>query len=239
MKDDLDEKVLLQNIREYFSSQLFQKHRDSALSKHTKLKSYNVNPIIVKYLVRVLGVKYNPIGVAKALYFPRVLGTSINTSFGTNSQKMFVKLGLANGSLIKGMDIEFQDRVDKRQKWCQLKAGPNTINSGDVKPLMDEFSTVSNLARTNTIEMNNGDLMLGVIYGEKKQLSQHYQIINRTYPVYVGQEFWHRITGFQNFYLNLITELESLINDLDSQNFFEEGYSRLAKEIEASDFFDF
>ncbi|HFC30488.1 MAG TPA: hypothetical protein ENJ44_05540, partial [Oceanospirillales bacterium] len=42
---------------------------------------------------------------------------------------MFVELNLATGSLIKGIDIEFFDKVDKRTKWCQLKSGPNTINS--------------------------------------------------------------------------------------------------------------
>lgn len=72
----------------------------------------------------MLDDNYNPEGVAKALYFPRVLGTSINTSFGTRIQSMFVELGMAEGSKIKGMDIEFIDKIDLRKKWCQLKSGP-------------------------------------------------------------------------------------------------------------------
>jgi hypothetical protein len=132
---------------------------------------------------------FTPVGIAKALYYPRVLGTSINTSFGTRIQNMFVELGLANGSLIKGLDIEFQDKIDNRKKWCQLKSGPNTINSEDVNPLLKKFSTVANLARTNQINLNNSDLILGVLYGQENQLSQHYKRIDEKHPVIIGAEF--------------------------------------------------
>jgi len=180
-----------------------------------------------------------PIGIAKALYYPRVLGTSINTSFGTRIQRMFVELGLASGSLIPEMDIEFVDKIDKRQKWCQLKSGPNTINSGDVGPLLRKFSKVANLGRTNSIALRNSDLILGVLYGSEDQLSQHYRKINETYPVIIGVDFWHRLTGFPDFYDKLVANLDAMILDIDTENFFIEGYNELAKEIEASDLFDF
>ena len=124
-------------IVEYFENQIFENHIRASLDKHSKLKSYNINPIVVKYLSKILENDYTPRGIAKALYYPRVLGTSINTSFGTRIQSMFVELGIAEGSLIKGMDIEFIDKVDHRKKWCQLKSGPNTINSEDVRPLIN------------------------------------------------------------------------------------------------------
>ena len=147
----------------------------NSLKNHSKLKSYKINPITVKYLSKILENDFTPIGIAKALYYPRVLGTSINTSFGTRIQNMFVELNLAQGSLIKGMDIEFIDKIDHRKKWCQLKSGPNTINSEDVNPLLKKFTTVTNLARTNAIDLNNSDLILGVLYGDTAQLSQHYK----------------------------------------------------------------
>ena len=152
---------------------------------------------------------------------------------------MFVELELADGSLIKGMDIEFVDKVDGKKKWCQLKSGPNTINSEDVNPLLKKFSTVANLARTNSIKLNNSDLILGVLYGEEDQLSQHYKKIDQTYPVIIGKEFWHRITGFPDFYAKLVKEIDSMILSLDTKGFFEKGYLALAKEIEDSDLFDF
>lgn len=235
----MTEKELLEAIKEYFSTKIFDNHKAIALKNHSKLKSYNINPIIVKYLSKVLEDDFTPIGIAKALYFPRVLGTSINTSFGTRIQNMFVELGLANGSLIKGMDVEFIDQVDERKKWCQLKSGPNTINSEDVNPLLKKFSTVANLAKTNGIALNNTDLIVGVLYGEEAQLSQHYKKIDQTHPVIIGQEFWHRVTGYPDFYYKLVKELDTLILEIDNEDFFEKGYTTLATEIEASDLFDF
>jgi hypothetical protein len=152
---------------------------------------------------------------------------------------MFVELNLANGSLIKGMDIEFIDKIDNRKKWCQLKAGPNTINSEDVNPLLKKFSTVTNLARTNAINLNNSDLILGVLYGEEAQLSQHYKKIDTQFPVSIGKEFWHRITGFPDFYEKLVLNLDEMILTLNTDDFFKKGYKALAKEIETSDLFDF
>jgi hypothetical protein len=235
----MNEIELLQIVKEYFKNKIFENHKKNVLKEHSRLKSYKINPIIVKYLSKVLEDDFTPLGIAKALYYPRVLGTSINTSFGTRIQNMFVELNLANGSLIKGMDIEFVDKIDNRQKWCQLKSGPNTINSEDVNPLLKKFSTVANLARTNSINLNNSDLILGVLYGEEHQLSQNYKKIDEKHPVIIGADFWHRLTGFPSFYEKLVKELDDLIIDLDTEDFFKKGYMALAKEIESSDSFLF
>lgn len=235
----MKEKELLEIITHYFKTKIFENHKISSLKKHSKLSSYKINPIIVRYLSKILENDFTALGISKALYYPRILGTSINTSFGTRIQNMFVELNLAQGSLIKGMDIEFIDKIDGRKKWCQLKSGPNTINSEDVNPLLKKFTTVTNLARTNAINLNNSDLILGVLYGEKEQLSQHYKKIDQQFPVIIGKEFWHRITGFPNFYDKLTTNLDMMILNLDTEDFFTKGYIALAKEIESSDLFDF
>jgi len=235
----MEEKQLLKIVTEYFGAKIFESHKKNVLDKHSKLKAYKINPILVKYLSKVLENDFSPLGIAKALYYPRVLGTSINTTFGTRIQNMFVELELASGSLIKGMDIEFVDKIDNRKKWCQLKSGPNTINSEDVAPLLKKFSTVINLARTNSINLNNNDLILGVLYGEKEQLSQHYLKIDKEHPVIIGKDFWHRITGYAEFYPKLVEELDLLIINIDTQDFFRQGYIALAEEIEKSDLFNF
>jgi len=235
----MNENKLLGIVTKYFEEKIFDNHKINSLKNHSKLKSYKINPILVKYLSKVLEDDFTPIGIAKALYFPRVLGTSINTSFGTRIQNMFVELKLADGSLIKGMDIEFVDKIDHRKKWCQLKSGPNTINSEDVNPLLRKFSTVANLARTNQINLNNSDLILGVLYGTENQLSQHYKKIDEKHPVIIGVEFWHRITGFPNFYNKLVINLDKMILSLDTEQFFKKGYTELAEEIKESELFNF
>jgi hypothetical protein len=235
----MKEQELLKIVTEYFRIKIFENHKNNVLRNHTKLKSYKINPIIVKYLSKVLEDDFTPLGIAKALFFPRVLGTSINTTFGTRIQNMFVELGLAEGSLIKGMDIEFIDKVDGQKKWCQLKSGPNTINSEDVKPLLNKFSKVIYLARTNALKIDNNDLILGVLYGDRDQLSQHYLKIDKEHPVIIGKDFWHRITGYPNFYTELVKELDLMIINIDTEDFFKEGYTALAEEVKNSSLFTF
>lgn len=237
----MTEKVLIQKIVNYFEKNIFSNHIKASLKQNAKLKSYKINPIVVKYLSRVLEGNYSPEGVAKALFYPRVLGTSINTSFGTRIQNMFVDLGIASGSLIKGMDIEFVDQIDQRKKWCQLKSGPNTINSEDVNPLIQKFTKTINLARTNKAfkGISNSDFIVGVLYGESNELSTHYKVIDKTHPVIIGKDFWHRITGFPNFYDGLVSELHKSIDSIDTKDIINEGCKTLAAEIKASPLFDF
>ncbi|MBU2888020.1 hypothetical protein KO507_19800 [Gilvimarinus agarilyticus] len=183
----MTEDQLVKEIVDYFKEKVFDNHVKASLNQNAKLKSYKINPITVKYLSQVLEGDYTPLGVAKALFYPRVLGTSINTSFGTRIQNMFVELGIASGSMIQGMDIEFTDQIDKRKKWCQLKAGPNTINHDDVPPLINKFTKTINLARTNAAfkGISNNDFIVGVLYGESDELSQHYLNINKKHPVII------------------------------------------------------
>jgi hypothetical protein len=237
----MTEKELLFSIVGYFETNIFKNHIEASLNTHSKLKSYNINPIVVKYLSKILENNYSAEGVAKALFYPRVLGTSINTSFGTRIQNMFVELRIANGSLIKGMDIEFVDKIDNRNKWCQLKSGPNTINSEDVNPLIKKFSNTINLARTNKAlkGISNSDFIVGVLYGDSSELSMHYRKIDKTHPVIVGKDFWHRITGYPNFYDGLVDKLHESINNIDTKNLIDKGCSDLTKEISNSDLFDF
>jgi len=152
---------------------------------------------------------------------------------------MFVELGLAESSLIDEMDIEYIDKVDNRRKYCQLKSGPNTINSGDVSPILGKFNAVVNRARTNhDMNLVNNDLVMGVLYGNSDELSAHYKKIDKNFPVYTGAEFWHRLTGYKSIYKSLVVELDELIFGLPTDKFLSDGWKKLAAEIEKSPLFD-
>ncbi len=47
---------LLKETVKYFEEYIFQNHINAALRIHSKLQSYNINPIVVKYLSKVLDV---------------------------------------------------------------------------------------------------------------------------------------------------------------------------------------
>jgi len=237
----MTEQELTNNIVDYIATTIFERNIELCLNVNSELRSYKINPILIRYLSKLLEGNYSPEGIAKALFYPRVLGTSINTSFGTQIQNMFVELGIADGSLIKGMDIEFMDKIDGRKKWCQLKSGPNTLNKDDVKPLIKKFSDTINLARTNRAfsGLSNSDFIVGVLYGTEAELSQHYKEIDRIHPVIIGVDFWHRVTGFPNFYDKLVIAINEIIESIDTRNSFVEGCNKLADEIRNSPLFGF
>ena len=85
----------------------------------------------------------------------------------------------------------------------------------------------------------NTDFIVGVLYGEVAELSMHYKNINVLHPVIIGLDFWHRLTGFPNFYNGLVESLHQLINSLDTQDLIHQGCNKLADEIRNSKLFVF
>lgn len=107
-------------------------------------------------------------------------------------------------------------------------------------PLIRKFNDTIRLAKTNNVQdIVNTDFVIGIIYGSSSELSQHYKRINTTYPVYIGTEFWYRLTGDPNFYDSLIAALYSAIRGLETQDVLKDACERLAQEVEQSELFDF
>ncbi|WP_299518492.1 PmeII family type II restriction endonuclease, partial [uncultured Flavobacterium sp.] len=210
-----------------------QNHIEGACARASKLSEYNVNPFLFKYLANFLTGNDDAESIARALVLPRILGSSINTSFGMKIQSLISTLFQGLGSTTQGIDIEFIDEVDGRKKYCQLKAGPNTINHDDVKTIIDHFNGVRYLARTNKLKIELDDMIVGVVYGETAELSSHYKRISEHYPVLIGQDFWHRLTGEKNFYFELIDALGEVALEVDASQVVENTIQKLAIEIQA------
>lgn len=196
-------------------------------------KEFNINPFLSTYLANFLTGNSEPESIAKALLYPRVLGTSITTSFGTNMQSFVGVVQDVVGSSTSGVDIEFIDQLDGHKKYCQLKAGPNTINKDDVETIAGHFKSVRNLARTNHLRIPNDDMIVGVLYGEPQELNSHYKRITSQYDyeVVVGQKFWHRLTGDENFYYELGAAVGSVAVEAD----FSQELERVIRDLAATD----
>lgn len=223
--------TILKHAQDWFVATISDNHIINA-HKLVDPSAFNINPFLTTYLANFLTGKSDAIGIAKALIYPRVMGTSITTSFGTGIQKFTNDVLSSFGSVAPGIDIEFYDALDDRKKYCQLKAGPNTINKDDVETIASHFSATQRLASTNNLGITNNDLIVGVIYGEPINLSSHYKRITRQYyyPVIVGSDFWHRLTGDPTFYDDLVksigevalqadfaVELEGIIEELSTK----------------------
>lgn len=228
--------MLLTRAKTFFRNEIVQAHITVGCKKASQLKNYNVNPFLFKYLANFLKGNDNARSIAEALVLPRVLGSSINTSFGMRIQKLISELFEGFGSTTSGIDIEFIDSVDGRKKYCQLKSGPNTINFDDVVTISNHFSGIINLARTNNLNIGVNDMIVGVIYGEPSELSSHYKKINEKYPVIIGQDFWYRITGKDDFYFDLIDAVGEVALEMDGTNVLSQTIDTLSKEIETKFF---
>ena len=160
-----------------------------------------------------------------------MLGTSVTTIFGTGIQKFTNDVLGTFGSITNGIDIEFVDQIDGHRKYCQLKSGPNTINKDDVVTIAGHFTDVIHLSRTNNLRIAHEDLIVGVIYGAPDDLSNFYKKITRIhhFPVFIGQEFWHRLTGDPDFYDDLLSAIGTVATDADFSKEFEEVIRKLAQ----------
>lgn len=222
---------IIEKAKDFFRNEIVPSHITNT-RKLKRLKAFNLNPFLDKYKASFLTGNDSPKSIAKALIYPRVLGTSINTTFGNKLQKFCSEVLEGFASTTSGIDIEFVDKIDGRRKYCQIKAGPNTINKDDVETIKGHFLGVKNLARTNNLNIGFNDLIVGVFYGTPDELSTHYTRIKEEYPVIIGQEFWHRLTGDQDFYKKLTDAISEVATEYDGSELLQEVIEELAKEIE-------
>lgn len=179
------------------------------------LSSFDINPFLINYLAAFLCGDTQPVSLAKALVYPRILGTSLNTSFGQNVQVFISQLQevVGGASGIDGIDIEFVDAIDGRRKYCQCKAGPKTINKDDIATILGHFKYLMNKSRLDRMGLQFDDLVVGVLYGEKGSLSAFYKAIDAHYPVLCGSDFWMHLTGDETFYHRLAKAFGEVVDE--------------------------
>jgi len=221
---------ILSKAKTFFKDMIVTSHIKNT-KKLTTLKEFNINPFLLDYLANYLTGNNNPESLAKALIYPRVLSTSITTTFGTQLQYFCSSVLSGFASTTSGIDIEFIDQIDGRKKYCQIKAGPNTINKDDVATIIGHFRGIKDLARTNRLDVRFDDLIVGVFYGTPSQLSMHYRNIAKEHTVLVGEEFWYHLTGDTNFYNDLISAVGEVAIEEDGREVLNETIEALAEDI--------
>ncbi len=231
----MDESVkqdILDKAKEWWREELVESHAANTL-KLESIAEFNINPFIWSYLAYYFEGEKSPETLAKVLIYPRILGTSINTSFGQRAQSFITRVFEdVLGSTTAGIDLEFIDTKDGRKKYAQLKAGPNVINADDVDPIKEKFRSAKRLARTNNLSLNDDDFMLCLLYGEPERVSSHIESIQKDFPVSVGQDFWERFTGDPDFYSDLIEAIGEVAGEFNMKEKIQEVVAHLATDIE-------
>ncbi|MDO4510852.1 MAG: PmeII family type II restriction endonuclease [Bacteroidales bacterium] len=225
--------TIIEKGKEYFRKVIIPSHISNL--NRLKLKSFNINPFLINYLASFLCGNTEPTSLAKALVYPRILGTSLNTSFGQNIQTFISGLEevIGGASGIEGIDIEFVDQLDGRRKYCQVKSGPQTINKEDIATILGHFKYLLNKSRLDKMGLQIDDLIVGVLYGEKDNLSANYKAIDSHYPVYCGAEFWERVTGDKDFYYRLAKGFGEVVEEenVEGSKLINKKVEEIAREI--------
>lgn len=226
---NITEQEVLDNAYDFFFNFFSKKAQKYS---NTKYKSFKVNPFTIQATANAFGSPITAQNLAKAVVYPFALGTSIATSFGTNFQAFMVSTtgGVARASVVKGMDIEYDDALDNRHKYCQIKSGPTTINKDDIKTIEDHFKGLTNLARTNHLPLDASDKVVGVLYGTHNDLSTMYRTIEHDgINVFAGEELFYHITGIHGLYQGLIESARRAAENSEMQ----ESIQKLIKEVES------
>ncbi|MCF6205061.1 MAG: hypothetical protein L3J59_15565 [Methylococcaceae bacterium] len=185
--DQAKKKEILERAKIWFKESIAENHIKNT-QKLVNASKFDINPFLAVYLSNFLTGNTEPESIAKALLYPRVLGTSITTSFGTNIQKFTNEVLSSFGSTTSGIDIEFIDQISKHKIYCQLKSDPNTINKDDVETIAGHFKKVISLGRTNNLRITHADMVVGIVYGDTVSLNGHYKRITSEYdyPIWIG-----------------------------------------------------
>lgn len=225
--------AIIEKAKDFFRNEIVPNH--IARTEECKnLSNFRLNPFLDKYKATFITGNDDPKSIAMALVYPRIIGTSINTIFGNRLQKFCSEVLEGFASTTSGIDIEFIDKVDGRRKYCQVKASTNTINADDVTTIKNHFSGIRNLARTNNLNVALNDLIVGVFYGEYRELSGHYKKIEEEFPVVVGTDFWYRLTGDKDFYQRITDAIGEVALEYDGSELVKSIIDKLAKQIEES-----
>lgn len=222
---------ILNRAKVFFRENIAENHLANTEKLHD-FKQLNINPFTVKYLAQFAFGDSSSESIAKALLYPRILGTSIATTFGTQTQAFCNDVLQSSPSLASGMDIEFIDAIDGRKKYCQVKAGPTTINKDDVKTIQDHFLKTKSLGRTNRLYMSDEDLVVGVLYGSYEKVSSCYKKLAETYTLLVGKDFWLHLTGDEQFYESLIDAYSEVAEEINAKKAVDELIQSTAAIIE-------
>lgn len=223
-------KAMLEKAKSWMRDELALAHKKNTI-KLSSLDEFNIHPFLWSYLAFYLEGNNKPESLAKVLIYPRVLGTSIWTSFGQRTQGLITRIFEGKGSTTLGMDLEFVDQIDGRKKYCQLKAGPNVINRDDVKTITDHFKAAINLGRANHLKLQVDDFMFCLIYGDPGQENNWVKAIAKDYVVVMGKEFWHRFTGDPNFYADLIRSVGEVAIEFNMKKDLAKVIKKLGQEI--------
>ncbi len=222
---------LVAEIENWFTEVVIEKNKKN-IEKLKKASAFEINRYLAPYVSQALTGAITAEGIARGLIQGRAMVTSLNTSFGDRMQIFIIdQIKEVVGSAIAGIDVEFVDCIDGEKKYAQVKAGVSTINKDDVAPIVSKFKGIRAKARRDGVKINENQTVMCVLYGNKASLSAHYKkLIDEGVDVYVGDDFWERLTGEKGMEQRLFKACLSAAAKADIKPTIDKAVLELAKD---------
>lgn len=232
--DEEYKKIMLQEACNAFN--ILIQRRKKKLFELSKVKNHDLNPLLDKHKPLFVFGSDHKISLAKSLIYTSIIGTGLNTSFGNIIQKEYLlKFENVKASSNKGLDIEFRNQITNEDNYCELKAGINTINDGDVRPIISSFSSIMKIVAQNKAKnIPAQNFIVGVFSGKYEDRNGSYKKIESqsAHKVLVGSDFWEAITGDKTFYDDLSKALQNFqLKNSDHQEEVKLAVNELAKQL--------
>lgn len=110
------------------------------------------------------------------------------------------------------------------------RLGGRTIVREDIAAILCHFKP---LISQPSLDLQFEDLVVGVLYGEKVDLSAYYKSIDTHYPVLCGSDFWLHLTGDKNFYNRLLKAMGGVLDegDFEGSDLIHDSIEEIVEEI--------
>lgn len=224
---DSELNAILSNVETWINKEFINIHKNNA-NKLRQYESFNINPFLLKYLSKLAYGEATPATMAKVLGLTRALGSSSSTTFGNAIRKFCINglQGRVQKYADSHADVKFYDYIDQRNYWARLRLGPDNLNSRTAENFLDKFRDLESRDAAAA-----GSCAIGVLYGEIGSVNPSFKWLeDQNIRIFVGEEFWHRITGRKDFYKKLVEEIESSL-DRHSESYLDDVIKELEQNL--------
>lgn len=193
------EQLDLQEVQDFVSKDIVKFH-DSRLKVIKEIKLKNVlkkkNPYLFK--AKNMNLASDLIEAILEAY----LSSSEEKIFGDFLEDLaiFISSKTCGGRKSSATGVDFEFSKDDVLYLVSVKSGPNWGNSSQQRKQAEDFQKALKVLKQSS-RISNVEAVLGICYGKTKTS------FLRGYWKYVGQSFWHFISGNEKLYLDIIEPL--------------------------------
>ena len=190
-----------------------------------KIDDLNINQVMKRknpYLYR-----------AKAMQSASDIVDSVLTAFVSSSEETIfgncffepIAIAASNGNkaLAEGIDIMIQDKETNTISAFAVKSGPSVFNADSKKRQEQNFMAAAKLAQQAKARY---EAFIGYCYGKKKDSGRGKPKI---YQELAGKDFWWKITGEEDFYIQLMEYMGDLPETYVAR--FQESYTKASNRL--------